>query len=64
MKLTLKYLLLSAAAVLGMSSCSDVLDVAPDGTLTLDEVFQDPDKTGAFLNSCLLYTSPSPRDTR
>lgn len=52
MKLTLKYLLLSAAAVLGMSSCSDVLDVAPDGTLTLDEVFQDPDKTGAFLNSC------------
>lgn len=42
-------LLLSSGA---LCSCSDVLDVAPDGTLTLEEVFADPDKVGAFLNSC------------
>lgn len=33
-------------------SCNDVLDMAPDGKITLEEVFNDPDKVGAFLNSC------------
>lgn len=49
----LKYWALSSVIAIGsLCSCSDVLDVAPDGTLTMDEVFQDPVKVGAFLNSC------------
>ena len=49
----LKYWLASSVVALsGLTSCSDVLDVAPDGTLTMEEVFSDPDKVGAFLNSC------------
>lgn len=35
-----------------MGSCSDVLNMAPDGKLSMDEIFADNDKTGAFLNSC------------
>lgn len=34
------------------TSCSDVLEMAPDGKITLDEVFADHDKVGAYLNSC------------
>lgn len=37
---------------LALSSCKEALDMAPDGKLTLDEIFADHDKTGAFLNSC------------
>nr|WP_295927050.1 RagB/SusD family nutrient uptake outer membrane protein [uncultured Dyadobacter sp.] len=39
-------------SVFVMTSCKDVLDMAPDGKLTMDEIFADNDKTGAFLNSC------------
>ena len=39
-------------AMLTVTSCKDVLDMAPDGKLTMDEIFADNDKTGAFLNSC------------
>lgn len=38
-------LLLSAA-------CKKALDMAPDGKLSLDEVFTDNDKVAAFLNTC------------
>jgi len=34
------------------SSCSDVLDIAPDGRLTMDQVFQDPDLTAAYFSNC------------
>ena len=34
------------------TSCSDVLDIAPDGRLTMDEVFQDPDLTAAYFSNC------------
>lgn len=35
-----------------LGSCKDVLDMAPDGKLSMDEIFADNDKVGAFLNSC------------
>ncbi|MDE7128676.1 MAG: RagB/SusD family nutrient uptake outer membrane protein [Bacteroidales bacterium] len=35
----------------GVTSCS-LLDVSPDGRISLEEVFRDPIKVGAFLNSC------------
>lgn len=43
-------------------SCSETLDMAPDGKLTLDEIFSDNDKVGAFLNSC--YTNMPIKGTR
>lgn len=33
-------------------SCSEILDVAPDGNLTMEEVLADPNKTGALLAAC------------
>ncbi|RHJ85493.1 RagB/SusD family nutrient uptake outer membrane protein [Parabacteroides sp. AM08-6] len=51
MKLT--YFLISSIVALGtLNSCSDVLDIAPDGTLSMEEVYSDPDKVGALLNAC------------
>ncbi len=38
--------------IIGFSSCGDVLDVAPDGRKSLDEVFLDDATTAAYLNSC------------
>lgn len=34
------------------ASCQDVLNVAPDGRKTIDEIFQDDATTAAYLNSC------------
>ena len=49
----LSYLFISSVVALGsFTSCSDVLDVAPDGTLSMEEVYADPDKVGALLNAC------------
>ena len=36
----------------GLVSCSDVLDEAPSGKISLEEVFQDNDKTMYYLNTC------------
>ncbi len=47
---------------LTLGSCSDALDMAPDGKLTMDEIFSDNDKVGAFLNSC--YTNIPAKGTR
>ncbi|MDR1865669.1 MAG: RagB/SusD family nutrient uptake outer membrane protein [Bacteroidales bacterium] len=33
-------------------ACSDVLDKAPDGSLTMEEIFADPDKVEGLLNRC------------
>ncbi|MBE8713726.1 RagB/SusD family nutrient uptake outer membrane protein [Sphingobacterium hungaricum] len=33
-------------------SCNKTLDSAPDGKISMDEIFEDPVKVGAFLNSC------------
>lgn len=35
-----------------LSSCSDVLNEAPSGKISLEEVFQDNDKTMSYLNTC------------
>jgi starch-binding outer membrane protein, SusD/RagB family len=57
---TLLYAMMLAA--FAFTSCKDVLDMAPDGKLTMDEIFADNDKTGAFLNSC--YANMPVKGTR
>ncbi|TLV00719.1 RagB/SusD family nutrient uptake outer membrane protein [Dyadobacter luticola] len=49
-------------SVFAASSCKNVLDMAPDGKLTMEEIFADNDKVGAFLNSC--YTNIPVKGTR
>lgn len=39
------------------SSCSSELNQAPDGKISLNEVFQDNDKVAAYLNTCYEYMS-------
>ena len=38
--------------VAALASCNKALDQAPDGKISLDEVFADNDKTMYYLNSC------------
>ncbi len=45
-------LLLSAGM---MGGCSDILDVAPDGMISLDQIFEDNDKVAAYLNTCYSF---------
>lgn len=40
--------------MLFVSSCNDVLDMAPDGNMQMDEVLSDPDKVEALLNRCYI----------
>jgi len=47
---TVMVFLLSTVFIL--SSCEDVLDSAPDGKLSFEQVFSDPESVGAYLNSC------------
>lgn len=49
-------------SILVLSSCEEALDMAPDGKLTMDEIFTDNDKVGAFLNSC--YSNMPVKGTR
>ena len=35
--------------VVTLDSCKKALDMAPDGKLTMDEIFSDNDKVSAFL---------------
>ena len=49
-KVKLIYLFCFVLAI--MSSCSDVLDQAPEGKLSMEEIFSDEEKIGAFLNTC------------
>ncbi len=60
MKLRTVYLLLMILFVLG--SCKKALDMAPDGKLSMDEIFADNDKVAAFLNSC--YSNIPVKGTR
>ena len=48
------YYLVVAAVVLCLSavSCSKYLDKAPDGQISLEEVWGDYDKTLAYINTC------------
>ena len=40
-----------------LSSCGGILDIAPDGKISLDDVWKDNDKVGAYLNTCYDYCS-------
>lgn len=52
----IKYIVLSLAIfLLTMSSCEKALDMAPDGKISIKDVFADNDKVGAYLNSCYAY---------
>lgn len=46
------YIVTACVLAFLMSSCSSVLDQAPDGKLSLEEVFEDNDKTMYYLNTC------------
>tara|TARA_R110002050_G_scaffold181172_1_gene314716 strand:- start:11967 stop:13862 length:1896 start_codon:yes stop_codon:yes gene_type:complete len=61
MKLISLYLAIMLSVFLTFS-CTDVLDMAPDGKISLEEVFSDNDKVGAFLNSC--YSNLPTKGTR
>lgn len=47
----IKALLFFTTLLLVFNSCIDQLDIAPEGKLTMDEIFSDDEKVGAFLNS-------------
>ncbi|MGM9842568.1 MAG: RagB/SusD family nutrient uptake outer membrane protein [Candidatus Limisoma sp.] len=44
-----------AMASLSLSSCSDELDATPDGRVSIDDVFADPDLCAAYFSSCFDY---------
>lgn len=46
------YIITACLLALAMSACSSALDQAPDGKLSLEEVFEDNDKTMNYLNTC------------
>ncbi|MCO5240021.1 MAG: RagB/SusD family nutrient uptake outer membrane protein [Chitinophagaceae bacterium] len=46
---------LALAVCLLLVSCSRALDQAPDGKISLDEVFGDDEKVAAYLNTCYQY---------
>lgn len=47
--------ILFLAVLLAGSSCSEVLDLAPDGRKSLDDIFTDPIASAAYLNTCYKY---------
>ncbi len=49
----IRYTAIAILASIMASGCS-LLDIRPDGRETLDEIFADHYKTGAYLNSCYL----------
>ncbi len=57
-----KKYIIGVCIVLILASCNKTLDMAPDGKIDLKEVFEDPIKVGAFLNSC--YTNIPGKGTR
>lgn len=48
-----------AAVVLLSVSCSDVLDKAPDGRTSMEEILKNPDNVDALFNTCYGYTDPT-----
>lgn len=48
----IRYIVSLMISMLVLGSCEKALDMAPDGKLSMDEIFADNDKVGAFLNSC------------
>ena len=50
MKKKLLYTCIAASFALSLGSCSDVMDVTPDGRLSLEEVFANPYYTAAYFS--------------
>lgn len=55
MKVNKIYYIVGMVSLLSMGSCSGVLDIAPDGRIDIDDVWEDNDMTGAYLNGCYTY---------
>lgn len=55
MKIKYLYIVLLVSITTLISCEKDVLDVAPDGKIALDDVFADSEKVGAFLNTAYSY---------
>ncbi|MDR1103034.1 MAG: RagB/SusD family nutrient uptake outer membrane protein [Tannerella sp.] len=53
MKLRDIFLSMTVSSV-AFTACTDVLNVAPDGTLTMEEIYADPDRVEALLNTCYM----------
>ena len=47
-----RFLLIILPLVLAFNSCTDVLDMAPDGNMQMEDVLSDPDRVEALLNQC------------
>ncbi len=52
MKIKYSKIIILIGITLVLFSCSEVLDVAPDGRISEDDIFMDNDKVSAYLNSC------------
>lgn len=46
------YFIIACLLVSALASCSKALDQAPDGKISMDDVFTDNDKTMYYLNTC------------
>lgn len=62
MKINNKIIILLISITIAFSCEKDVLDIAPDGNLTLEEIFADAERTEAFLNS--IYSTIPAKGTR
>lgn len=57
-----KTIVILLGITLSLGACNKALDMAPDGNLTMDEVFADHEKVAAFLNTC--YTNMPAKGVR
>ena len=55
MKKKITKTILIVLAYIVCTGCSDVLDITPDGRMTLDDVFKNTDYTESYLNSIYEY---------
>ena len=55
MKIILKYLIISVFGIVGLSSCSDYLDVVPDNVATIENAFSDKYTAEKYLFTCYSY---------
>lgn len=50
-----KTIIILTLAAMTLSSCNDLLDLRSNGTITMDEVFTDANRTRGYLNACYQY---------
>ena len=56
--------MLCGIAMMGLSACSDFFEPENNTMLKGDDYIKEASEMYAGFLGCLLYTSPSPRDTR